>query len=82
MVHPYRPLHAADEDTQPPESDPEGRILAGLLIVLGLARVVPALVTGEAFGTEATIASLMLAAGISMLVPLRRWLRRITFRAG
>ena len=69
MVSPYRPLHAAKPE--PPE-DPEERVLAVLLIVLGLARVVPAIATGETFGTEATIASLMLACGLAMVVPVHR----------
>jgi hypothetical protein len=60
-------LHAAPSDP-PPGADPEDRVLAVLMIVLGLARVVPAIAIGGTFGTEATIAALMLAAGVAILV--------------
>jgi hypothetical protein len=65
-VNPYRPLHTATDDE--PATDPEDRILAAMMIVLGLVRLVPAIATAETFGTEVTIAALIVAAGIAMLV--------------
>jgi hypothetical protein len=69
-VDPYRPLYVAGdvparEDTS---LDHEERALAVLLVALGLARVVPAVCVGEAFGTEATIALLMLIAGLGLVM--------------
>jgi hypothetical protein len=75
-VDPYRLLYIVDEERAPAEGpcDPEERALAVLLVVLGLARVVPAVCAGEAFGAEATIALIMLIAGLGLMVR-RAWRR-------
>jgi len=49
----------------------DDRALAVLMLVLGLARVVPALCMRESFGTEVTVAVLMLIAAICMLAGVR-----------
>jgi hypothetical protein len=79
-VDPYRPLHVFDDKGDDPR-DHDEYVLAILLIVLGLARVLPAICLGEGFGTEATIASLMLFGGIAIALQVphrfvgirRRW---------
>jgi len=76
---PYRSLYVLDhEDALARAEDPyshEERALVVLLVVLGLARLVPAVWVGEAFGTEATIAVLMLLLGLSL--GLSRTARRL-----
>jgi len=74
-MNPYRPLHVAG--AEPPErTDPELRGLAVVLVVLGVLRVIPALVDGT-LDLETVIAIAMLAVGTSVVlaVPLRirRW---------
>lgn len=65
-MHPYR--------TAPPPRPVDHRrpleewLIAGGLLALGALRVVIAIATGEAFGTEATIAALVAAAGAVLLV--------------
>jgi hypothetical protein len=75
-VDPYRPLYVVDEERARVDDacDHEERALVVLLVVLGLARVVPAVCLGEAFGTEATIALIMLLSGLALLT--RRLWRR------
>lgn len=75
-MDPYRPLHVVDDEPAREDTslDHEEWVLAVLLIVLGLARVVPAVCAGEAFETEATIALLMLIAGLRLMV-CRPWRR-------
>lgn len=83
-MSPYRPLHTTrEQESRGPEHD--DRVLAVLMIVLGLARLVPAIATAEAFGTEATVAAIMLAGGLAILVPIRGvagrlWRRRVRIK--
>ena len=72
-MQPYRPLYSVDEPRREPPAGSEDRALAFLLIVLGTLRVIPAVVRGELFGAEATIALIMLVLG---LVIVARGLRR------
>lgn len=55
---------------RPPEdgADFDDRVLAVLLMLLGLMRVVPAIWLGEGFGAEATVAIMMVTAGLAILV--------------
>lgn len=83
-MDPYRPLHVVDEPTEDVGNDPDDRVLAALLIVLGLARVIPAMCRGEAFGAEVTAAAIMLVGGLGIALALprklsraRRWVRRL-----
>ena len=52
-MDPYRPLHVVDDEPAREDTslDHEEWVLAVLLIVLGLARVGPAVCAGEAFET-------------------------------
>lgn len=66
-VHPYR---------QPPDAEARERIpiedwaLAGGLLVIGGVRVIVAIAQGEAFATEATLASIMVIAGLMYAIRL------------
>lgn len=70
-MHPYRPLHLADEPAPPPRTD-DDRPLAFALVALGAIRVVPAIALGETFGAEATLAAAAVVAGVALLVRGRR----------
>ena len=76
-MHPYRPLYILDERAHAKDPcDREEHALVVLLVVLGLARLVPALCAREAFGAEATLALLMLVTGLA-LTGRRSWKRRV-----
>jgi hypothetical protein len=79
-VDPYRPLHVVDYEPAREDDglDHEEGALAVLLVVLGLARVIPAVCVGEAFGAEATIALLMLIAGLGLMVRHARAATRLS----
>jgi hypothetical protein len=66
-MHPYRPLHFANEPAPPPRAD-DDRPLALALVALGAVRVVPAIALGETFGAEATLAALAVVVGAVLLV--------------
>jgi hypothetical protein len=75
-VHPYRPLFVIGEEPTVRRS-PEETTVAAVLLGLGGLRVAAAVITGEPFGAEATLAVLMTAAGVAGLArELRRQLRR------
>jgi hypothetical protein len=80
-VDPYRPLHVFDDKGDDPR-DHDDHVLAILLIVLGLARVLPTICLGEDFGTEATIASLMLLGGIAIALQVPHRLASVRRRRG
>jgi len=60
QMHPYRDPPAAERE---PERPFEESVLYGALVVIGGLRVVLAVVLGS-FGAEATIAAVMLLAGV------------------
>jgi len=62
MLHPH--LSPAVMALAAREARRDDYILAAMLIALGGWRVVLALATGEAFGTEPTIATIMTALGV------------------
>lgn len=70
-MHPYRPLHVADEAPAAAPCD-DDRSLAVVMIALGAIRVVPAIVFGETFGAEATLAAVAVIGGVALLVRGRR----------
>ena len=74
QVNPYRPLHVA-RDEPPERADPELRGLAVVLVVLGVLRVIPALVDGK-LDLETVIAIAMLAVGLGAVFDVHRWVRR------
>ena len=59
-MHPYRSVPPGP----PPPGPPEERVTIWLLVLLGGARVVLAVVSGEHFDTEATLALLMFCLGV------------------
>jgi len=65
-MHPYRPLYVVTDTREPPSQELRG--LAVLLLVLGVLRMLPALVRSEGANTETAIAVLMLCAGSVLLV--------------
>ena len=73
-MHPYRPLFVSNESRETPSS--ELRALAVLLVVLGILRIVPALMREEPAGLEIALATTMLVLGIAILVRVRQlWSR-------
>ena len=67
---PYRPLHVYDKKAEEASCRADDRVLAILMLVLGLARLIPALINRESAGTEVTVAGMMVVAAI--LIGLRR----------
>ena len=66
LLHPYR--HAPPRREDAPEEGRDDLILAALLVAIGGGRVALALATGEALGTEPTIAAVLV--GIGVLIAL------------
>lgn len=66
-MHPYR-VQSLDDATVDPELHRDDRILAGLMIFVGGIRVALAIALGETFGTEATVAAVVAAIGLALLV--------------
>ena len=73
-MEPYRPLFVLTETEEPPPHELRG--LAVLVVVLGVLRLAPALVRGEAISTESAIAFAMLVLGAAVLVRGSRAWRR------
>ena len=67
-MHPYRsaPAGQAHEDAAPAEE----WILGGLLVVIAGARVIVALAAGEDVGADVTLATILAALGVGLLVRL------------
>lgn len=69
---PYRTSSPPDP-VRPAEPDRgDERLIYGMLLAVGLVRVLLALADGEAFHAEATIAGLLAAAGLLGLIRTRR----------
>jgi len=74
MPNPYRtPATPTDADAVV-EEDRDDHILAGLLVALGGVRVVLTFAAGEPFGTEPTLAAIMMFLGV--LLALATFVRR------
>ncbi|HEU4732735.1 MAG TPA: hypothetical protein VFT22_32790 [Kofleriaceae bacterium] len=65
MFGPYRTPPAPQRADRPRPQDE--LVLGWALVILGGMRVVVAIATGETWGTEATIAALMVPAGVRLL---------------
>ena len=66
-MDPYREL-ATSEPAPDPELRRDDRILASLVLGIGGLRVILAVALGETFGTEVTIAAVMMAIGGALLL--------------
>lgn len=79
-MHPYRDAPPPAPARTPPKLAPEDWFLVGLLVVVGAARVIPALVSDESFEGDTTLALLGLALGLWFgmrgVPSLRGWLGR------
>ena len=73
MTHPYRTPPELPAEEKPPA---EELVLYGALVVIGSIPVVVAGLGGTSFGFDATLGSLMTAAGALGLLRRRRYVRR------
>lgn len=70
-MHPYRePPPVAEPDDRMPH---EEKVLVGMLVGLGLLRILPAFATGEPIGSEPTVALIGFVGGMWWGL---RWYRR------
>jgi hypothetical protein len=74
-MHPYRPLFVSNESRETPSSELRG--IAVLLVVLGILRIVPALMREEPAGLEIALATAMLMLGMAILVRVSRLSSRL-----
>ena len=76
-MHPYRTPDRRDDEDEALAAPLEEWLVAGALALIGSARVVLALVSGEVFGTEVTIAAILASMGFVFTAQLAIRSRRL-----
>lgn len=67
-AHPYRRRSGHPVPTRVPRGDPDAVVIYALLLAVGAVRLTVAIALDEVFGAEATLAIVLVIAGLAGLV--------------